>query len=267
MLLERSGNYLIKDIKINKKDVTIYFDNDCIKINKSTYQSFDYLYKGKELTNEEYDRLVKQDNLSKYLTYVYSLLSKNRYSEFTIKEKLLLKGAKQEEINSIISILVEKKLIDDDKLIEDIIDIDNQKLYGKYKILQKLKTKGLVPKNVIDSFPYEKELEKAKLLIEKIEVKYFSHSYNDMIRHIHNYLSNMGYETRVISDASSFIKERDQENELLNLEKDFKLAIIRHEKILDEYLLKNKVIKSLMAKGYLYNDILLCWEEYKHVNK
>ena len=212
-------------------------------------------------------QLEKSGN-NKYLKYAYNLLSKRGYSVYSLKEKLMLKGASNEEINQIISLLIEKGYLDDNKLINDIIKFDNEKLYGKYKILQKLKKQNLVPNSVIDLFPYETELDKARKLIVKLEEKYSSISYNNKIKHIHTYLSNMGYDTNVIHDACSYITEKDNSKEIINLEKDFKTAILRHENMLDKYLLKQKVIKSLMAKGYLYNDICICWEEYiNEINK
>lgn len=213
-------------------------------------------------------RLERNGNDNKYLKYAYLLLSKKSYSIYSLKEKLTLKGASNEEITLIVNSLIEKGYLDDNRLIKEIIANDNAKLYGKYKILQKLKKANLVPSSVIDLFPYEIELDKAIKLINKLEDKYSSISYNNMIKKIHAHLSNSGYETNVISDACSHIKSRDDNNEIINLHKDFKKAILRHENIKDMYLLKQKVIKSLMAKGYLYNDICMGWEEYiNEINK
>ena len=211
---------------------------------------------------------LERNGNDKYLKYAYTLLSKRGYSTSTLKDKLITKGADLNTADSIINSLKEKGYLDDNKLILDIVKIDNTKLYGKFKILQKLKKQNLVPSNLLDLFPYEIELDKARKYIEKLEDKYGSLSYNNMVKKIHTHLSSMGYETNVIADACSYIKQKDSSKELINLEIDFKRAILRHENELDKYLLKQKVIKSLMAKGYLYNDICICWEEYiNEINK
>ena len=213
-------------------------------------------------------QLERNGSENKYLKYAYLLLSKKSYSCYALKEKLVKKGASLEEIETIIISLKEKGYLDDNRLIKEIVNADNDKLYGKYKILQKLKKQNLIPASVIDLFPYEIELDKAIQLISKLEDKYSSISYNNMIKKIHTYLSNYGYETNVISDACTHIKDKDDNNEIINMHKDFKKAILRYENINDKYLLKQKVIKALMAKGYLYNDICMGWEEYiNEINK
>ena len=96
--------------------------------------------------------------------------------------------------------------------------------------------------------------------MSELEDKYVDLSYQKKVKQIHTYLARYGYETYVISEACEFIKPIDENNEHINLIKDLKKAVLRNENIKDNYLLKQKVIKALMAKGYRYNDILIEWE-------
>lgn len=203
---------------------------------------------------------LERNGNNKLLEYAYKLLSKKEYSSYSLKEKLVLKGASEIEANEIVNHLIEKGYLNDDKLLSDIISRDNAKLYGKYKILTQLKKYHLVTSDLNDRFPEEIELEKAKQLVSELEDKYVDLSYQKKVKQIHTNLARYGYETYVISEACEFIKPIDENNEHINLIKDLNKAIFRNENIKDKYLLKQKVIKVLMAKGYRYNDILIEWE-------
>ena len=54
--------------------------------------------------------------------------------------------------------------------------------------------------------------------------------------------------------TSQYLK-KDESKEIDNLVKDMKIAFLRNEKIEDNKMLKDKVIKSLLSKGYEINDI------------
>ena len=203
---------------------------------------------------------LERNGNNKLLEYAYKLLSKKEYSSYSLKEKLVLKGASEIEANEIVNHLIEKGYLNDDKLLSDIISRDNTKLYGKYKILIQLKKYHLVTSDLNDRFPEEIELEKAKQLVDELEDKYVDLSYQKKVKQIHTYLARYGYETYIISLACEFIKPIDENSEHINLIKDLQKAILRNENIKDNYLLKQKVIKALMAKGYRYNDILIEWE-------
>ena len=267
MRLERNGNYFIKDIQYLKKEVVISFENgESISLSDITFNNLEEnLYVGKELTSKDITNINNLNNISKYLTYAYSLLNKKRYSEYKLKEKLLSKGATISQCIEIINILKDKGYIDDSSLIRDIVSEDNEKLYGKYKIIHHLKTQGLVPSNIDILFKEDIEIAKANKLVVKLEDKYHSLSYLNKTKHIHSALAIAGYETSIISIACESIKERNEIDELINLEHDLKLAVLKPVNLIDGKLNKEKIFKSLMAKGYLYNDICICWEE--HINE
>lgn len=260
MLLERNGKS-ISHIEFNKKDVTIYFGLDKLVISKLAYDSMN-LFIGKTISIEDIESLNRLTTYSKHLSYCYNLLSKKRYSEAKIKEKLLMRKVNEEDINSIINKLKNSNLINDDELIRDIIRLGNEKNYGKYKIITNLKNNGLVMPLLKEYFLHEDEVEKAKRQIIRLEDKYSKESYLHKMNHIHKSLSMLGFEVNVINEAMANIKEIDVENEFSNLEGEFKKAILRLENEKDDKLLKQKLIKHLMGKGYQYNDINILWEEY-----
>ena len=209
---------------------------------------------------------LEKNGKTNYLEYAYKLLSKKSYSSYCLAEKLVLKGALEQETKLVIDHLVKNGYLNDQKLIDEIIALGNEKLEGKYKILTKLKKQHLIDSNFILIFSDEVELDKAIRLIDKLEDKYSTLSYNKKNQQIHNYLARVGYETYIISEAFTHIKPINEFQERDNLFLEYSKALNKYKDIDDKYLLKQKIIKALMAKGYSYSEINMIMEEFKHEN-
>ncbi|MCQ2776565.1 MAG: RecX family transcriptional regulator [Bacilli bacterium] len=261
MLSERNGKKISK-IESLKDGYAVYFDDEKIIVSKKAYEQI-YLFVGKELSDEEISNLIQLTSVTNGLEYAIKLLSKKRYSEMKIKEKLVNKNFNSLEINIIINDLKSKNLINDNAYAKEMIDYMNLLNYGKFKILNKLKNEGLII-NALENFSDGYELLKANNQIEKLNNKYLSSSYVKKIALIRSSLVSLGFDESTIEEAIKNVDEIDEENELENLEKEFKLAILRLENKYDVKLLKEKIIKSLMGKGFDYNDILIMWEEYEN---
>lgn len=260
MLLEKNGK-VITNIEFAKKDITLYFDKEKVVISKLAYDSTN-LFIGKTMTLDELENLKDLSNYSKHLIYAYNLLAKRRYSELKIREKLIVKGASDSDANKVINKLKENGLIDDMSLIKDIIRSGNEKNLGKYKIITSLKNNGLSNGDLINMFDERNEIEKAIHQLHKLESKYSNESYLKRTNHIFHQLQMLGFEVNVINEAMTEAKEKNENDEFLNLENDFKKAILRLEINSNDKLLKQKLIKALLGKGYEYNDIIVLWEEY-----
>ena len=112
---------LITKIKILKSKVNISLDNGKkLSIDKDVFTNF-YLYEGKELSNDEYKKVVDLNNSNKLLQYALKLRSKSLYSEYKMREKLYKKEANKKSVDKVIKILKGYDLIDDKAYASDLV--------------------------------------------------------------------------------------------------------------------------------------------------
>ena len=169
-----TGSVIVKSIKVYQDHVTLSFvkKKEKLKISKEAYLST-YIYEGKTLTAKELQKIKEIDELSVLLKYAMSLISKRHYSEKKLKEKLYNKEKNKESLQLVINRLKENDLLNDKALMEDIIAWDNERLFGKNKIIKHLKAQG-IPETLISKahFGRSNEFKKAKGLIPKLSKKY-----------------------------------------------------------------------------------------------
>ena len=134
-----SGKHIVKSVKVYKDHVTVFFaKRENIKISKEAYLSA-YLYEGKSISKKEIDQLIEITAFSKLLNYALSLISKRHYSERKMFEKLKAKENNYQAINNVIAKLKENDLLDDRAYMYDLIAWDDERLFGKNKIIKHLK--------------------------------------------------------------------------------------------------------------------------------
>lgn len=266
MQLERNGK-LITNIEKKKSSINVYMSDERLEISSFAMLETN-LYVGKTLYEEDINELIKLTNVSKNLDYAYSLLKKKRYSEKRLVEKLVNKNATNEEIEFIINKLKTSGLINDEELLKDLIEISNSKLFGRLRILDEIKKQGLSLVEADKLLPYEKEDEKFAQFIEETNKKLINLPKLKKIEKIKQKAINYGYNQEQIDSIDYNSLLDDEDNEIISLEKELKTAVLRLEDKYDGKLLKDKVFKSLMGKGYSYNSIDILWEEYiNEINK
>ena len=253
---KRIVNKKITKIKKCKKKVVVYLGKEKLDLSFDTFSNF-YLYEGKEFTSKEINE-IKLHNESQALNkYAYNLFKKGRYSEWKIREKLYLKSADKKQVDIVINNLKKAGLIDDTSFMNDLYDYYSSKNYGKNKIIQALLDKGIF-KEEIDklSFPYDKEISKAKKLLPSLENKYSKYNNAQIKSHVYNALLSKGFDPSVAKEVSSLIKNKNNKDELSILKKDYQLAKNRLVRKYKGKELNDKIISSLLLKGYKYQDIL-----------
>ena len=267
MPYESSGNKRIKAIKVYKDHVTLSFaNNEKLKISKEAYLSF-YLYIGKNLSNKELAKLKEITALAELLEYAMNLISKRHYSEKKMFEKLYKKEANRSAIQQVIKKLKENDLIDDNAYMQDLIAWDEERGFGKNKIIKHLKDQGIQDNLIAKArFSASNELKKAKRLIPKLDKKYSRYAFNNKKQHVYQALLGQGFDFDVARNAAELVKEDRPSLEKEKLIKDYKKTVARYEDKYEGYQLKQKIYAVLINKGYKGKDIKIVLEEYNNEN-
>ena len=258
-----SGKIIVK-LKVNKKNVVITFSNKSkLSLVPEVMGNF-YLYEGKTLDNKAIKELVTFNASASLMKYAISLLKKNHYSEWKMREKLYAKeGANKPAVDQVIKVLKSNDLINDKMLILDTIEYGNERNIGKNKIIADLANKGVFSENLSSiSFPYNSEKKKALNNLPKLEKKYSKYSYEQKKQHIYRSLLSLGFDNDVALEALNHLSKPVEKDELDKLKKDFDKTYLRYKNKYEGYELKNKVVTFLRSKGYKTKDILSRWEKY-----
>ena len=252
---EKNGK-VIKKIKINKKAIAIIFsDGERIDISEEAYTS-NYLYVGKELTKSEIDKLNRITSVKKLSNYAFTLLSQKHYTEWKMREKLYAKEAEKEDVDYIVKKLKELDLLNDKEYIEDYLGYAEEQLIGKNKIKQNLAKKGIFAEE-IDKIRFNSNVEKKKALalLPSLEKKYSKYSYQQKKQHIFNALTSKGFDVDATNYALSHMLDKNEKDELNKLKVDYKKVLERFKRKYEGRELKERVLRSLISKGYRYNDV------------
>lgn len=243
----------ITRIKIGKKKVSIYFNEEKIDITLNTYTDF-HLFVGKTLQEKEYKEIQNRDALDSYMEYALKSLSASHISEKALIEKLLKKGATQKQINFIVKEMKRLSLLNDDELLDDYLEIAKYKHLGEKRIKEELYKKGL-PGEKIESLSFDNQLDDAVANLPTLERKYASLNYEARKKHIYDNLLRLGFSYEIASSALLKIKDKDARVEKEALKADMKKTINKYKTKFNGRELREKVINYLMSKGYKYNDI------------
>ena len=258
-----SGKTIVK-LKINKKNVVITFsDKSKLSLVPEVMGNF-YLYEGKTLDNKAIKELVTFNASASLMKYTISLLKKNHYSEWKMREKLYAReDANKPAVDQVIKVLKSNDLINDKMLILDTIEYGNERNIGKNKIIADLANKGVFSENLSSiSFSYSNEKKKALKNLNKLEKKYAKYSYEQKKQHIYRSLLSLGFDNDVALEALNHLSKPVEKDELDKLKKDFEKTYLRYKSKYEGYELKNKVVTFLRGKGYKTKDILSRWEKY-----
>lgn len=246
---EKLGKKII-DVKILKKHVVIYFDDEDLKVSYQTYSDY-LLYPNKIVTPSLLEEIKKKEILEVYLQSALRSLTRSHFSEQEIKKKLLDKGATYHQTNEVIKRLKESHLLNDEQLTKDLIFLYKSKGYGPKRIINSLKKKGLDHLiNDQDLFTDDEQSDLAKKYFLQIEKKYRRYNYVNKKQKIYEAYFRLGYEPHVIKEIINdhlVFNLKEEKEALLN-----ELNKIKRQK---KKLTKQQTIDFLLSKGYRYNLI------------
>ena len=259
----RSGNTgnVITSIKFLKDKVAIYFGKVKIELCEETFTS-SYFYVGKSFTDEELEKIERDNKIGLAIKYAKSILAGKLMSEWNMRNKLYDKGFGKDVVDEVINKLKKEKLINDKALCKELISYYNERLYGKNKIIQELRLKGIFDETIKElKFSDSNELKKAKALLPKFEKQYNHLSYADRKQHIYNALIRAGFDNEIALEVVKKIKSGPARDESNKLRRDFAIAMdAGMKKYKTEDGLKAYVFRTLSGKGYKIMDIKILWE-------
>ncbi|MEO0288197.1 MAG: RecX family transcriptional regulator [candidate division WOR-3 bacterium] len=170
--------------KKNKEKVNVFVDGE---YSFSTYDQillkFD-IFVGKEVDHNWIESLKKETQIFDSKRYIYRILSKKRYTENQIREKLFFRRVDRETVEKLLKELKETGLVDDRKFIKDYLDyLKSQQKYSRREIESKLFLKfkksfdDVFLKEYLEDYDERSVLEnlikREKRLDEKLVQKYY----------------------------------------------------------------------------------------------
>lgn len=194
----------IERAKKNKEKVNIFIDEE---FSFSTYDQllikFD-IFAGKEIDENWIQSVKKETQIFDSKRYLYRILSKKRYTENQIREKLFLRKVDKDIIDRLLIEFKEIGLLNDKEYFEDYLEyLKSQHKYSKkeieYKLFLKFK-KGFDSDFVKKSFEdYDEKkilediIKRENILDEKLVQKYHRKGFDfEDIREIINKLQKGG---------------------------------------------------------------------------
>ncbi|MEA2086940.1 MAG: regulatory protein RecX [Candidatus Caldatribacteriota bacterium] len=170
---------------------------------------------GKELSDQEIEKIISEDKTIRGKEYLLRLLSRRIYSRYEISGKLKNKGYPENIIADLISWLEDNNYINDELFAEMWAQFRLQnKPIGRYKLNQELRIKGVkqdIIQKVIDkTYKEMNELTLARNIIkEKIVVSKIKNIRVDP-KKIYNFLIRRGFSTEISKNICNELNNQNK---------------------------------------------------------
>lgn len=208
------------------------------------------------LSYDEYQEIRKDITNENILRKVYNYISFQNRSMWEVENYLREQNCENELINKIIIKLIEKEFIDDDRYSLLLLESAKRNLKGPAYYEMKIKEK-----HVYIIYEYTKE-EEEKVIDEKIAKIYDLNSTKPVIKQkqlLYQKLIRDGFTSSLVNKKINCVEFIDNSNEKIS--DDVRKAYNRYNNKGNNW--KNKMISSLLNKGYNYNDIIKSFNEIK----
>ncbi len=264
MRKDNIGN-IITSIEIKKKNIVVSFaSGQSLTLSTDLYTQ-DYFYVGKVIDDKKFEALTQTTKTQPLIDYGFRLLTKGRYSEYQIREKLYKREALKPQVDEVISRLKLAHLIDDASLLKDWVHHFQKLGYGLRMIQTKLQEKGFFP-HLLETIVIDKEMERASIarLIEQSIKKYQRLSERERKQKITTMLLQRGYEAKVYHATLEAIPSLTKEQSDKNLKEAFEKALRMFQSRFVGREREEKIINFLLRKGYTYSNIISLIKEQNH---
>lgn len=169
---------------------------------------------GKELSDQEIEKIISEDQTIRGKEYLLRLLSRRIYSRYEILKKLKNKGYTENIVSNLVLWLENKNYINDELFAEMWAQFRLQnKPIGSYKLNQELRLKGIkqdIIKKIIDKTYNEiDELTVARNIIRDKIVSAKIKNIRIDPKKIYNFLLRRGFSGEVSRNIYNELKNKD----------------------------------------------------------
>lgn len=264
-ILIKKYSYVVKSIfpvKNMKNEVVFSYDENessvSLELTDKVIEDFE-IHIGKEFSREEFDALKDLEQISRAYHKALKYLTVKDYTYYQMKQKLMDKGDFDDtQLDATLDLLCEKNLINDRLYTINYLKRCTRIGIGLNKAIYNLRSYG-VDSEIIDSCLEEMDDDEylaATTLIDKYFRKNNINSYKGIQNKIREKLYLKGFTNETIERAmNDYDFEYDDEKEKIALEKETNKAILKYSKKYSGKELRNKLIDTLLRKGYNYEDI------------
>lgn len=240
---------VIEEVRFEKDSIALITNYEEIRVDLDTYLEH-HLAKGKEISNELWDILSK--NNKKYQAYS-SILRKLNYKSRTEKEirMLLLEfELDQDEIEELVGKLKTHRLIDDESYKESFLNSSRIEYYSNKEVIKELAEKGIE----IAFLPRDE-----KEVALKYGQKLLRTTQRKSLHQQKNYIRSKMYQEGFNIDSITYAMNQlefvlDEDKEKMLLEKVYQKANRLYAKY-SGYEKERRVRLYLKTKGFNYDDV------------
>ena len=177
------------------------------------------------------------------------------YSPSKLREYLLKKNKNKIVVDQVIKKLEKYQLLNEDELIERIIEYCDSKHYGYNRIILMLKDRQISLNKINNvKLDHQRETKEAVEQAKRLVKRYKKKNTVNLRQSVYSSLIRYGFSEDLASLESSKVSNSPS-NELNMLKLDYSKLISRYSLKLKGKELENKLVKSLLSKGYRINDI------------
>lgn len=214
----------------------------------------------KVIDKELFDVLKDFEQVSRAYNKALKLLTVKDYTFNQMKKKLMDSGDYDDtQLDATLELLKEKNLINDDAYTLNYLKRCTRLGIGLNKAIYNLRSYGIDSQTIdqcLEEIDEDEEYNAAIALIDSIYSKNTTFSYKAMVKKIHDKLYIKGFTSETIERAlGDFDFELDDQKEQEALEKEFVKQVRRYSKKYQGANLKEKIIDTLLRKGYNYEHI------------
>lgn len=251
----------IYKIKNNMNEVVFLFDESeiILELSDKIIKLYD-LTIGKLISKETFDILKDHEQVTRAYNKALKFLTVKDYTYNQMKKKLMDSGSYDDaQLDATLELLQEKNLINDEAYTLNYIKRCTRLGIGLNKAIYNLRNYG-ISSEIIDQCLEENSLDDeynaATELIDMYYNRNNGFSYKAMLKKIRDKLYIKGFTSEAIEKAiSDYDFKFDYEKEQQALEKEFLKQKKKHIKKYHDQQLKEKIIDSLLRKGYNYEHI------------
>ena len=195
------------------------------------------------------------DEVDKLFNLAVKRLIVRDYSPAKLREYLLKKNKNKTVVDQVIKKLEKYQLLNEDELIERIIEYCDSKHYGYNRIILMLKDRQISLNKINNvKLDHQRETKEAVEQAKRLVKRYKKKNTVNLRQSVYSSLIRYGFSEDLASLESSKVSNSPS-NELNMLKLDYSKLISRYSLKLKGKELENKLVKSLLSKGYRINDI------------